>query len=754
MVLLLSKKNSKEPSTIETPETPEIEGQKIPKRSPLTKRAVVYGLIVGIIYVFLAIYTSLKTGVTFVAGVILIGYILLSVRNKYNPQENVVISAIAEGSILVGAGVIASLPAIVIFSPRISQRGFDWIFYLKNVNPPWTTLFFSGENWYNSIITPELLITLGLFAGITGLFMLFPLKEQLLKLPWPGLVPTYRTIEGLGDIEMAKNTLLKGIGIGAIYTGIFTVLGVAFKQNLFQLPAASITSRWLSWFNTLKTQWLNYTDPLQQTIYQNLQYPFLWLTHGPLPDFLGISNSPLVGAIGYFVGWKRALIIFAGSIWSIIVWFIWEQGDRLANYGTHIMLPMIYYTSMGVLIAYLSWELVIKSIIKYREEQKKMQELREQLIKAAAEGKIDAEKAAPYLAAEKMSKFAKIKQSINFATANFRENISGRKLLPLIISVVLFAAGATLLFNTSNPISQNMWGVKILDIPWYLTLGASPLLAFSGWWFTTAIGEAGYLINYLTDSLVVPAIILGANFPSIIIFITILSTWQQSAGRYIARVKIGRELKVKDKIITKSMLIGVIFGALASAFIIIQLYSWGGFGTPTFPAPAATITGLFFMSMVELNSSLAWFNRLAGYISGATTGPLMAYQYILQSFSDLVKPWYAQSWFVGGTAANIISIGAITFLLVGFAIGLILAKYEWSPISLAVGLLIPPYISATMFLGGILNYYVYRKHKGKRKADQAKFLKEEMKYQNTLAGLATGDGVTQILWILCTMFLL
>ncbi|MEM3526091.1 MAG: OPT/YSL family transporter, partial [Candidatus Jordarchaeaceae archaeon] len=123
----MAKRKPKKFSTVDSPETPEIETQEAPRRSPFTKRAIVYGLIVGSIYVFLAIYTSLKTGVTFVAGVILVGYILLSIRNKYDPQENVVVSSIAEGSILVGAGVIASLPAIVIFSPRISEKGLDWI---------------------------------------------------------------------------------------------------------------------------------------------------------------------------------------------------------------------------------------------------------------------------------------------------------------------------------------------------------------------------------------------------------------------------------------------------------------------------------------------------------------------------------------------------------------------------------------------------------------------------------------------------
>jgi len=752
VVFLLPKKPKPEPSTTE-----EIE---IPKRSPITKRAVVYGLIVGAIYAYLAIYTSLKTGVAFAAGTILIGYIFLSLRGKYNPQENVVVSTIAEGSILVGSGVIASLPAIVIYSQMINQRNLDWMFYLQYF-PPWNIIFgwqYFGPYWYNSLITPELLIALGLFAGIIGLFMLFPFKEQFLKLPWPLMVPTYRTIEGLGDIEAAKNTLLKGIGIGAIYTGIFIVLGTYLKTNLFQLPPVPVTPRWLSWFPTLQTGLLGLADPLSQSVYQNLQRPFTWLAHGPLPDFMGISNSPLIGAIGYFIGWKRALVIFAGSIWSMIVWVIWEQGDRLATYANHFMLPMIYYLSMGVLISYIAWELVIKNIIKYREDQKKMQELREQLIKAAAEGKIDAEQAAPYLTAEKIGRFAKVKQSINSATANFRESLKGRKIIPLIISLALFAAGTILLFNTTNPISQNMWGFKVLDIPWYLTLGASPLLAFSGWWFTTASGVAGWLVNYLTDIVVVPAIIIGVNFPSIVIFTTILSTWQQSSARYTARVKVGRELKVKDRIITKSMLIGIVFGAFISAFIIMQLYftqsylMQGGIN-PIFPAPAAAITGLFFMTMVQLNNAVGWFSRFAGLIAGAANTQLMTLQYISQYYTDLLKPWYAKSWFIGGTTSAI-SIGAIIFFIAGFTIGIILARYEWSPISLAVGLIIPPYIGVTMFIGGILNYYVYRKHRGKRKADQDKYLKEEMKYQNTLAGVATGDGVTQILWVLSLAFLI
>ena len=729
VVFLLPKEIEREPSTVVGPE--------IPKRSPFTKRAIIYGLIVGTIYVFLAIYISLKTGVTFIAGTMLIGYIFLTLRGKYDPQENVVVTSVAEGSILVGFSVIASLPAIVIYSEMISIRKLDPIFYLQNINR-WTEFIFSGQMWYNSLITPELLITLGLFAGITGLFLLFPFKAQLLKLPWPAMVPVYRTIEGLGAMEEAKNVLLKGMGIAAAYIGVFTALGVAFRQDPFQFPTIPVLPSWLNAINTIKTWWLSTLVPWKQTFYANLT---AFLTAGPLPNFLGIANSPLIGAIGYFVGWKRALVIFAGAIWSIIVWLIWEEGSRLATYGTHFMLPMIYYTAMGVLIAYITWEF-IKMGLKYREDQKKMQELQEQIIKAAAEGKIDTEQAAPYIALQKMSTLDRIKHSIGYGIANFRETIRGRRFYIMIISVAIFAVGSLLIFNTWNDISTNYWNIKVLEIPWYLTLVTAPLLAFSGWWFATAIGEAGFVVNYLTDTIVVPAIVfLSVNLPSIIIFTTILGTWQQSAARYIGRVKVGREIKVKDKIIRNSMLIGIVFGAFTSAFIIMWLYGWGGFGTTEFPAPAAAITGLFFMSMVELRT--AWFGGGAGAAIPADPTAMS-----LQYFIDAFKPWYNQSWFLG-EGVGAISIGGIIFFIAGFAIGIVLAKYDWSPISLAVGIIIPPYIGTTMLFGGLLNYYVYRK-----KADKAKYTKEEMKYQNALAGAATGDGVCRILWILSTMFLL
>jgi hypothetical protein len=721
VVFFLPKKKEREPSTEVEPE--------ISKRSPFTKRAVIYGLFVGSIYVFLAIYISLKTGFTFIAGTMLVGYILLTFRGKYDPQENVVVTSVAEGTILVGVGVIASLPAIVIYSEMISTRKLDPIFWLQNINK-WFEFVFSGQMWYNSLITPELLITVGLFAGIAGLFLMLPFKDYYMKFTWPAMVPVYRTIEGLGETEEAKNTLLKGMGIGAAYTGVFTALGVALRQNLFQFPTTWIAPSWLNALGTFRTWLLSTLPQWKQTL-------IAYLSASPLPNFLGIANSPLIGAIGYFIGWKRALVLFAGSAWSILVWLIWEEGSRLATYGNHFMLPMIYFAAMGIILACIIWEF-IKFGLKQLENRKKMKELQEQIIAAAAEGKIDAEQSAPYLAIQKMGTLDRMKHSMGYGVANFKEFMKGRKVYLMIISLVVFAAGSILIFNTWNDISTNYWGIKVLEIPWYLTLISSPLLAFSGWWLSAALGEAGVAANYLTDIVVTPAIlILSINLPSIIIFSTILSTWQQSTARYLGRIKVGRELKVKDRIITKAMLIGIVFGAFISAFIIMQLYAWGGFGTATFPAPAAAIAGLFFMSMVELRN-LTYLGAFAG--ATTITDPTAIFQNIINAF----EPWYEQSWFLEGY-----SMGALLCFSVGFAVGIILSKYDWSAISLAVGIIIPPYIGVTMLFGGLLNYYVYRKNK----AEPAKYLKEETKYLNALAGAATGDGVTMILWILATMLL-
>ncbi|MEM3526648.1 MAG: OPT/YSL family transporter, partial [Candidatus Jordarchaeaceae archaeon] len=148
------------------------------KKSPITLRAIVFGSIIGVLYAFLGVYVSLKTGMAFIGGMAILGYILLSIRGKYNPKENVVISAIVDGTACVSAGVVAGLPALVIFA---------------------------GRTLYNTTINFQLIFTILIFAGVLGVFLLLPFREQFLKMPWPHLVNLYKTIEGLGAEVETKN---------------------------------------------------------------------------------------------------------------------------------------------------------------------------------------------------------------------------------------------------------------------------------------------------------------------------------------------------------------------------------------------------------------------------------------------------------------------------------------------------------------------------------------------------------------------
>ncbi|MEX2751239.1 MAG: OPT/YSL family transporter, partial [Candidatus Freyarchaeota archaeon] len=216
----------------------ESEESKIGGASPMTLRSVVFGSLVGILYIFLAVYVSLKTGVVFIGGMAIIGYILLSIRGRYKPKENMVLSSIVDGTVCVSAGVVAGLPALVIFAGR--------------------TAFFTP-------ITFELIITISVFAGVLGVFLLLPFKEEFLKMPWPQVVPVYKTIESLGADVSSKNRLLKWMGGSIAYIGGVLGAGYVFRSDLTVLPPTETLPNW--W-----TRLVTFTKTWNPPLYTDLSY--------------------------------------------------------------------------------------------------------------------------------------------------------------------------------------------------------------------------------------------------------------------------------------------------------------------------------------------------------------------------------------------------------------------------------------------------------------------------------------------------
>ncbi|MEM2145176.1 MAG: OPT/YSL family transporter, partial [Candidatus Jordarchaeaceae archaeon] len=251
------------------------------KRSPLTLRAIVYGSLVAVLYAFLGVYVSLKTGMAFIGGMAVLGYVLLSIRGRYNPKENVVISAIVDGTACASAGVVAGLPAIIIFS---------------------------GRTFYNTTINFQLIFTILIFAGVLGVFLLLPFREQFLKMPWPHLVNLYKTIEGLGAEVETKNRLLKWMGVSVAYVGGVLSLGYVFGSDLTLMPPMGTLPNWWTRMMYLEKKVLDFSV-YPSLLTGNLE-PYTWnlnlyntmsgiessfqlvgqaMSPFPLPSFMGVS---------------------------------------------------------------------------------------------------------------------------------------------------------------------------------------------------------------------------------------------------------------------------------------------------------------------------------------------------------------------------------------------------------------------------------------------------------------------------------
>ena len=674
------------------------------RRSPITLRTIAFGSLIGILYIFLGVYVSLKTGVVFVGGVAILGFILLSIKGEYEPKENVVVTSIIQGTVCVSAGVVATLPALVIFA---------------------------GRTLFNTPITLELIFTLAIFGGVLGLFLLLPFREQLLKMPWPQAVPVYKTIETLGAEPAAKNRLLKWMGGSSAYVGGVLGIGYALRTDLTVIPPIETLPNWWTRLIDFTKTW---NPPLSNNL-SNIQsaYQFIGqaMAPSPLPSFMGISNSPLIACIGYFIGWKRSLMLFLGGIYSVLIWMLFEnlyfgQPGRFVDYGSHINLPQIFYLAMGVLIAFIAWGF-IKGVKDWLDNRRKIQA---QIRAQSREQTSQPEEDKPATTLTPISRFEQIKIQLKHARPIIRDrlHLSVTRYKLTLVVLAIFFVGSFLMLYVFQPFAN------VQVNPWFLLL-STPTLFISSWWTTLVVSETGFMTGIITDLLAVPAVLgFDINFPSLIVFFTLMTVIQAVTLRVIGAFKVGREIKVKDRTVFISILYGVIFGAVVGSLIIFLLYQTYGFGTSYLPAPTAAISGIFFLSILQIKTPVFQPGAMSG-AQGLTIiqNSQQIYQIV---FQPIMEPW--------------VQYFPQIFFIVGMIIGIALSKYNLSPISFLVGVLIPPAYSFSILLGGGLNYYVTRKNKHNLKD----YIKKDTEYYQSLSGVGAGEGLVYLVWILITTALM
>jgi hypothetical protein len=262
-----------------------------------------------------------------------------------------------------------------------------------------------------------------------------------------------------------------------------------------------------------------------------------------------------------------------------------------------------------------------------------------------------------------------------------------------------------------------------LEIHWLLIIFGTPLALVSSYFTARAISETGMLAGYISDIISIPAILLfRTTFSAVTTFMGMLGAIQDAAIALLVHLKLGSMTGVRGRDILKAVFIGTMLGSTVGSFITFEVFSTYGFGTVDFPSPAAQLFGFLVISLQGLGHF-----QLPGVSELGNLNPIVAFLYLL-------------AWAIGG-----------------FLMGRTLSKHGLSPISLVVGVLIPPATSVTILIGGLINYRAKHPHQPSPMTDHLPQQVEvvDVDYSNTsriLSGVVAGEAVVTVIWVLLSAF--
>jgi len=646
---------------------------------PLTKRALATGIVVGVVMTFLGVYLMLKLGVVYFIGAEMMGAIILSTHGKYTKEENTIVVAIANGSSMICAGILITLPGLVIYELQFKPP------LEPSIAPALITL-------------PFIAFLIGTSA-LFGLILLVPFKSHFDKQPWPQLRPQAECIISMGADKTAKKNVLVGLGGSASYVGATKIVEQATGAALGSIPSA---------------------------------FKGLVPATGLIPDWIGLSNSPLIAAIGFFVGWKRALVLLLGSTISLTIWLVFE----LAPYegiGAHLQRPEILYLVFGVFAA-----VIVSEVTSARRKKATIQEPRSTVKdEQASETRAVSEEPPTEMPSKtaEVPKLVRLKRelmSVDMIRHDIREiaaNPQGflksrRGQVPpwiAVVSMLMFMAIGIVFFWVITPFAG-------LQIHWALSVLGPPVALLSVYFTARAISETGMLAGYISDVMAIPAILLfRVSFAAITTFMTMVGAFQDAAIAFLVHLKLGTYTGVKGMDIFKAMSVAAILGTSVGSFIIFGVYKIYGFGGTEFPCPIAQLFVILVTSLMGLgNLQLPYVDRLV-QLHPALAHPVLAFIYVLM------------------------------FGLFGYLLSRQLLKVGLSPISLAVGLLIPPATTATMMIGAFIDYRTKKHQQLSWETDTMQTTTQSPEYDRTsrlLSGVVSGEAIVIAVWALGSAILL
>jgi len=650
-------------------------GVRVEPKFPLTKRALVTGLIVGVVMTFMGIYLALKIGIVFLVGAEMLGALFLGIKGRYTREENAVVVTIANTSSIVAIGVLLTYPAIAIFDTGNPLFNTSHIAY----DPTMTIIF--------------IMFTTGISA-IFGIILLAPFRSRFKDQPWPHVRPQAECINSIGSDAESRKTVGIGLAASGAWVGATKVVEGATGTTLSTVPRA--------------------LAPIVPAI-------------SAFPDWIGFSNSPMIAGIGFFVGWKRAVVMVLGSVVSILIWVFIEGADGSILYASHLKRPEILYLALGIFVT-----VILGDVLGSKEEKSLTPEEIQKEMKTSDDGVImvDTPHRADDLpsivrAKEELFSIETFKEEIREIIENPRAYMQSRrgKIPPWIafVSLSLFMIVGVIVFWFIKPFMQSE--TAALEIHWLLIVFGTPLTLVSAYFTARAISETGMLAGYISDIIAIPAILFfKVTFSAITTFMGMLGAIQDAAIALLVHLRLGRLTGVRGRDITKAVFIGTVLGTTVGSLITFQIFSMYGFGTIDFPSPAAQLFGFLVLSLQGIGDF-----QLPGLSQLGDLHPALAFAWLL-------------TWGIGG-----------------FIAGRELNKRGLSPISLVVGVLVPPATSATILIGAYVSYRTKQMQKPIPHFDHLPQPVEvhEAGYSKTsrlLSGVVAGEAVVTVIWVLLSAF--
>ncbi len=248
---------------------------------PITKRAVVFGLLIGVMFSFIAIYLYLKIGIVALGGVFLIGYLILSATGDYDAKENAIILTIVGACMLAAMGFIDPIVALIVYRDYVASQ--------IPLNLPFLI----------SLILPGILL---------GIFVLYPLHSEFIKLRWPMVTPMaymVKVLEEKGSRELR-----------------YALEGMAFSS-------ATSISLMLSGYYQIDLSGRKNREAF---------------------SFTSVFLSPLYASLGFFISFIGYLFLMIGVAYSMFVWFFFEHASPLISFQQHFFNPYIYSMAIPMMI--------------------------------------------------------------------------------------------------------------------------------------------------------------------------------------------------------------------------------------------------------------------------------------------------------------------------------------------------------------------------------------------------------------------